>query len=392
MTRESADVIVIGGGVIGSAIAFFLADSKVDVILLEKGGIAAGSSGACDGAVAMQTKRPGLHLELALESRALLGRIQERLPIPIEYDEVGGLIVAETEDEMSALQQVALGQRRAGLDVALLDQKQLRDVAPPLSHRLTGAAYSQEGGKVNPIALTLGFALGARNLGARVRTGTAVLDILVDKGRISGVATSGGRIDAPIVVNAAGVYAPVIGRMLGLEIPITPRRGQLLVTEARGPLLEPWLGTASYISAKYNSRSAGEGTIAGGVSIDQTRSGTFLLGSTREFVGYDKSNTVEGLQQVAAHAVSILPDLEHTRLIRAFAGLRPHTPDGLPILGKVDKVGGFLVAAGHEGDGIALSAVTGKLIRDLILGPEPHAGLASIGLGRFSTEIRRFRS
>ena len=384
MAWKSADVVVIGGGIIGTAIAYFLCRQKINVILLEKNGIASGSSGACDGAVVMQTKKPGVHLKLALESYALLCQMQNHLPVPIEYENNGGLIVMETEDEKTAMKQFVAAQRQAGLDVELLDHSQLRDLAPHLSDHLIGATYSPLDSKINPIALTLGFAMGAKQLGAEILTGTAVLDIEVERGQIFAVVTAAGKIESRKVVYSTGVYASEIGRMLGIEIPIKPRRGQLLVTEARPGLLEPWLGSANYIAAKFNPELAKDG--ASGVSIDQTQSGNFLIGSTREFVGYDKRVTVEGLKQIASRAVRILPDLKHMNLIRAFAGLRPYTSDGLPILGKVEKIKGLIMAAGHEGDGIALSAITGKLISQLVLGGKHDIALDSFNLNRFSTD------
>ena len=384
MGWKSSDVVVIGGGIIGAAIAYFLSSHKIKVILLERSGIASGSSGACDGAVVMQTKKPGLHLKLALKSHALLSQMQDQLPVPIEYEKSGGLIVMETEDEKTAMKHFVEAQRQAGLDVELLDHNQLRALAPCLSHHLVGATYSPGDAKINPIALTLGFAMGAKQMGTQILAGTAVLDIEIEKSQISAVVTTAGKIKTRTVVNATGVYASEIGRMLGIEIPIKPRRGQLLVTEVQPVLLKPWLGSANYIAAKFNPQLAKEGT--GGVSIDQTQNGNLLLGSTREFAGYDKRTTVEGLKKVAARAVQILPALKHVNLIRSFAGLRPYTPDGLPILGKVEKIKGLIMAAGHEGDGIALSAITGKLISELVLEGKTNAALDSLNLNRFSTE------
>ena len=381
---KSADVVVIGGGIIGTAIAYFLSCQKINVILLEKSGIASGSSGACDGGVVMQSKKPGVHLKLALESRALLNQMQDHLPVPIEYEKSGGLIVMETEDEKTAMKQFVEAQRQTGLDVELLDHKQVRTLAPHLSEHLIGATYSPRDSKINPIALTFGFAMGAKQMCSEIITGTAVLDIEVEGRQISAVVTTAGKIDTHTVVNATGVYASEIGRMLGIEIPIKPRRGQLLVTEARPGFLRPWLGSANYIAAKFNPQLAKEG--AGGVSIDQTQNGNILIGSTREFVGYDKRTTMEGLHQIASRAVRILPDLKHTHLIRAFAGLRPYTPDGLPILGKVEEIKGLIMAAGHEGDGIALSAITGKLISELVIAGKTDVVLDSFNLKRFSTD------
>lgn len=384
---KNADVVVIGGGIIGTAIAYFLSRLKIDVILLERSGFASGSSGACDGAVVMQTKKPGIHLKLALESQALLRRLQHTLPVSIEYEENGGLIVIETEGELSAMTKFIEAQREAGLDVELLDRVQLRNLAPYLSDHLIGATYSPHDSKINPMALTLGFATGARQLGAKILPGTAVLDIEVEKGQIRAVMTTAGRVETRTVVNAAGVYASEIGRMLDIEIPIKPRRGQLLVTEAQPDLLKPWLGSANYIAAKFNPQLAETGTA--GISLDQTQNGNFLIGSTREFVGYNKQTTVEGLRQIAARAIRILPDLRHTNLIRAFAGLRPYTTDGLPILGEVEEIKGLIMAAGHEGDGIALSAITGKLISELISEEKTDVDLDCFSLNRFSKNTAR---
>ena len=385
MALKNADVVIAGGGVIGSAIAYFLALNGVEVVLLEKEGIGSGSSGACDGAVLMQSKKPGIHLKMAMESHKLLEELQDQLPVPFELEKNGGLIVIETEDERKLMEQHVKTQREAGLDVELIDGQQLRTLSPHLSPHLLGGTYLSSESKINPMSLTLGFIRGAMQLGADIITGTRVLDIKTNGDQIVSVQTDNGEIETHTLVNAAGANAPGIGHMLNIDIPIRPKRGQLLVTEARPGLLKPCLLTASYIAAKHNSPSKNKNS--GGLSIDQTHNGNLLLGSTRELVGYDKRNTADGLKQIASRAVRILPDLKEMMLIRAFAGLRPYTPDGLPILGKVEKMKGFIMAAGHEGDGIALSAITGKLISELIINGEPTVSLENFNLNRFSTDL-----
>lgn len=383
MALKNADVVIAGGGVIGSAIAYYLSLKGVDVVLLEKEGIGSGSSGACDGAVLMQSKKPGIHLKMAMESHKLLEELQAQLPVSFEFEKNGGLIVIETEEERILMEQHVKAQREAGLAVELIDGKQLRKLSPHLSPHLRGATYSSSEGKINPLALTLGFIRGAMQLGARIITGTKVVDIKTDGEQIASVQTDKGEIQTHTLVNAVGAYAPQIGKMLDIDIPIRPKRGQILVTEPRPGLLKPCLLTASYIAAKYNSASKNKN--GGGLSIDQTHNGNLLLGSTRELVGYDKRNSADGLKQIASRAVRILPDLKDMMLIRAFAGLRPYTPDGLPILGKVEKIKGLIMAAGHEGDGIALSAITGKLISELIINGETDVSLDNFSLNRFST-------
>lgn len=383
MEFSQTDVVIIGAGIIGSAIAYHLADYNLGVTLLERGDIASGSSGACDGLVFLQSKKPGVHLELAMASRRRFEGLAQRLPVPVEYKATGGMVVAETEAEMAAMAQFVDAQQAIGLDVALLDAHQARRREPQLSQQIAGATYSPIDGQVNPMALTLGFALGAKAAGTRIITGTAVRGIERTAGRVSAVETTAGRIAADVVVNAAGAHAPDIGAMVDLTIPIKPRRGQIIVTEACPPMIESCMLSAKYIAAKYHPEIAkGEGE---GISIEQTESGNFLLGSTREFAGYDKRTTIKGLQRIAARTAGILPALERINVIRAFAGLRPFTPDGLPILGMVDPVPGFVMAAGHEGDGIALAPITGALIAQLIATGKSDIALNAFRLDRFET-------
>jgi sarcosine oxidase subunit beta len=375
------EVVVIGGGVIGTSVAYYLARRGVRATLLERGDMASGSSGACDGLVLLQSKKPGIHLRLAMESRNLFDRLMEDLPVSIEYRRGGGMVVIETEEEFHAMEHYVQEQRETGLEVALLDIAAARRIEPELSESLVGAAYSSLDGQVNPIALTHGFALGARALGASIRTHTEVTGIRREGGRVTGVETDQGRFSAEVVVNAAGVYSPWVGEMLGITIPILPRRGQLLVTAAAKRIINGCFISARYIAAKHHPELAkGKGE---GIAIEQTESGNLLLGSTREFVGFDRRTTVEALRGIARRTMAVLPRLSDLNVIRSFAGLRPYTPDGLPILGPVQGVDGFIMAAGHEGDGIALSPITGKLIAQHIAEGRTEIPLEPFRLERF---------
>lgn len=381
MRTARSDITIIGAGVIGASIAYHLCGHKLRVTLLEQGDIAAGSSGACDGLVFLQSKKPGIHLELAMESQRRFDRLDSTLPVDIEYRSSGGMVVAENEAQMGALAQYVAAQQAIGLKVSLLDAVQARRLEPQLADELAGATHCPLDGQVNPITLTLGFALGARSRGVRLLTGTKVEGIERTAGRVSAVATSAGRIDTDLVVNATGAHAAEIGAMVDLEIPIRPRRGQIIVTAAGPPLVTCCLLSAQYIAAKYNPDLAKEG--GEGVSIEQTASGNLLLGSTREFVGFDRSTTTAGLRRIAARTTRIIPALKTLQVIRSFAGLRPYTPDGLPILGPVDGVPGFFMAAGHEGDGIALAPITGHLMAQQIVAGHSDMPLDAFNLRRF---------
>ncbi len=360
-----SDVVIVGGGAIGTSIAYHLARRHIDVILVEKDDIASGTSGACDGFVFLQSKKPGAHLRMAMESAKMMERLSDELQRDVEYEKNGGMIVAKSQEDMLVLRDLVERQRESGLEVHLLDSREAREMEPCLAPDVAGATYSPADAHVNPMSLCLAFAQAAKQMGAEILTNTEVTDVLVTDGRVEGVVTSRGVIKADVVVNAAGVYAPVIGRMVGIDLPITPRRGQVLVTESVPRMFTRSMICSKYIVSKFSPGQT-QDPMGVGMAMEQTRAGTILIGSTREFVGYDRSVTPEGIRAILKHASEHVPVIKDLNIIRSFAGLRPHTPDGMPILGKVGDVEGFIVAAGHEGDGIALSPITGFLIAELI--------------------------
>jgi sarcosine oxidase subunit beta len=381
----SPHILIIGGGVIGTAIACHLAVQGAKITLVEAKDLASGSSGACDGLVFLQSKKPGVHLQMAMESLKRFKKLQKQLPVPMEFTQTGGLVTIETDEEYRAMKTYVQDQQAIGLDVHLLDRKQVLQREPGLSGRIIGAAYSPLDAKINPINLTLGFALAAKKHHARILTRTPVTEILVKNNRVTGVVTSRGPIPADLVVNAAGAAAGNVARMAGTEMPVMPRRGQIAVTHAGPPVLRHCLISAGYIAAKYNpelARTAGQG-----ISMEQTENGNLLLGSTREFVGFDTGNTLAAIRKIITEAAARLPALASFQIIRTFAGLRPWTPDGLPILGPVSKLDNFVMAAGHEGDGIALSAITGELMADSLLNRKPAISLEDFSPDRFDALI-----
>ena len=381
MGPDTADAVIIGAGVIGASIAFHLARLGIKPLVIEKNDPAAGSSGACDGLIFLQSKKPGLHLKLALESRQQFDRLREQLGAGIEFKPSGGMCLIESEAELSAMRRFVKEQRLSGLQVDLIDGDETRRREPCLSGKVVAATYSALDAQVNPYALTFGFLAAAKSLGARILTGEDVRGIVVLSGKATGVLTSHRRISSPIIINAAGVLAAHVGRMAGVEVPVTPRRGQILVTAAVPPLLKHCLISAQYVAAKFNPELAAQGGM--GFSVEQADSGNILIGSTREFVGFDRRTTFDGIRTIASRIAPVIPALKRVPVIRAFGGLRPYTPDGLPILGKVPGVEGFIMAAGHEGDGIALSAITGELIADLIATGRTQFPLDAFRLERF---------
>jgi sarcosine oxidase subunit beta len=291
------------------------------------------------------------------------------------------MCLIENEAELAAMRLFVDEQRRSGLEVELIDGDEARRREPCLSEKVIAATYSALDSQVNPYALTFAFLAAAKSAGVRILTGVEVQSIEAASGKITGLIAGNQRISAPVVVNAAGALAAEVGRMADLEVPITPRRGQILVTASLPPLLRHCLISAQYVAVKFKPELAAAGSM--GFSLEQTDSGNILIGSTREFVGFDRRTTFEGLRTIAGRIAPVIPALQRVPVIRTFGGLRPYTPDGLPILGKVGGLEGFIMAAGHEGDGIALSAITGELIADLITTGRTQFPLDPFRLERF---------
>ncbi len=381
MLPKYAEAVIIGGGVIGASIAYHLAKEGVHPVVIEKDEIASGSSGACEGLLLLQSKKPGIHLELALASTSRFQNLPEELGYDIEYEQKGGLVIIESEEELDAMRLFVEKQREYGVDLTLLDKNQTLEIEPSLSSHITGATYSPTEGQVNPFLLTRAFLNAAEKMGVKYFTGAEVKGIGVSKRCVSAVNTTKGRIASSLIINAAGAYAGVVGRMVNLKIPVTPRRGQIVVTESVPPLIHCCLLSAKYIAAKFNPSLAETGGM--GFAVEQTANGNVLIGSTREFVEFDRRTTYEGINTIAGQILRVLPGLKGLHVIRAYAGLRPYTPDGLPILGPVEGLEGFIMAAGHEGDGITLSPITGEIIAKLIVKKEIPFSLEHFRLERF---------
>ena len=382
MLPRSADVVIIGAGVIGASIAYHLSKENIQAVVLDKKEIATGSSGACEGLLLLQSKKPGIHLDMALESIRRFPDLIEDLDQAIEYENKGGLVVIETEDELDAMRIFVEKQKKHDVDVSLLNAEQAREKEPALSENIIGATFSPLDSQVNPLLLNRGMLQSAQKAGATLFSNTRVEAIELTQNRVAAVQTDKGKIETRIVINAAGTYAAQIGEMVNLSIPIKPRRGQILVTEAAPPILQRCLLSAKYIAAKFNPKIAEAGGV--GFAVEQTANGNILIGSTREFVGFDKDTTYDGIHTIARAILQVIPGIVNLNIIRAFAGLRPYTPDGLPILGQVELIDGFIMAAGHEGDGITLAPITGAMIARLVAGKEAQFPIDEFKMERFS--------
>lgn len=383
-----ADIVIIGGGVIGTSIAYNLAKRKKKVILAERYDHAAGASGSCDQHIILQSKNPGIHLEVALASAEMYKTLEQELDAVVDYHQDGGMILIENEDEMKVMVDFVARQKKIGLDVEILDRKDAAKRQKGLAEHLVGATYSRQDAHIDPFKMNLAFARAARKYGAEILLETEVTGIIMNGDKAIGVKTNKGDIHADIVINAAGAWAPLLGEKIGLNIPIKPRRGQIIITEPVANYIKGDILSAQYIVAKYNpdllaSSDSKAVQLGVGLAVSQTVKGNILIGATREFVGYDVSNTREGIKEVLKNAARLIPGLQQMNFIRVMSGLRPYTSDGLPLIGHVKGIEGFFMAAGHEGDGIALSPVTGRIVADLICDGRTFMDVSAFDANRF---------
>ena len=357
---RTADVVIVGGGIRGLSIAYYLARSGARVSVVERGQIGAGASSANAGLVNASQKKPAHYTALSLLSGEMYPEFVAGLDVPVDYQRDGFLRVAETDAEAEGLARDAAAQSRVpGITVEVLDLRAARTLEPALSPRLVAASFCAQDGNLDPLKLVPAVGRAARRHGARILHHLEVTGIRVAGGRVAGVATREGEIATDTVVDAAGVFVPEIARMVGIQVPVLPQRGQMFQLEAMAPLLRRPVQ-----------------------ALRQLASGTTMIGTTNEFVGHDRAVTYEAGGEILARAWRIVPALGGARVIRGWAGLRPMAPDGLPIYDAVPQVPGFFVAVGHSG--ITLAAVTAQVFLDLITKGRTDLPIAPYGLGRFT--------
>jgi glycine oxidase len=367
----AADAVVVGGGVIGSAVAWTLAREGLAVTLLERGELAAQASGAAAG---MLTPSPeasddGPFLRLARASLALFPSwcqaLREGSGVDPEYEASGSLHVARTAEEAEQIRARARSLATPGAE--WLDPRAAREAAPGLSDAILGALWSPGDANVRSPLFTRACATAAGQLGARIRVGVAAVGLRRAGAHVTGVVTTAGEHPAGCVVLCTGAWLPECAGWLDqrVRIPIEPVRGQILSLEAP----EPPLRTIVF---------------GGGVYLVPKRDHSIVVGATQERAGFDSRVTAEGVAQLLAAAPALVPGLARSTFLSAWAGLRPATPDRLPLLGTLPGVPGLVIAAGHFRNGVLLAPITARLVADLVLGKALPADADALRPERFA--------
>nr|WP_272920888.1 FAD-binding oxidoreductase [Streptomyces sp. SID5470] len=373
----TCDVVVVGAGMVGAACALYAARAGLDVIVVDRGAVAGGTTGAGEGNLLVSDKEPGPELDLALLSGRLWAGLAQEVGDAIEYELKGGVVVAATPDALEALEKFATGQRAAGVEAVRVDADRLRELEPQVAPGLAGGVLYPQDAQVMP---TLAAARLVRASGARLVTGAAVTEVLRGAGgAVRGVRTGRGEIHAPHVVNAAGTWGGELAALAGVHLPVLPRRGFVLVTEPLPRLVRHKVYAADYVADVASDSAA----LQTSPVVEGTAAGPVLIGATRERVGFDRSLSLPALRALAAGATRLFPFLERVRAMRTYLGFRPYLPDHLPAIGPDPRVPGLFHACGHEGAGIGLSTGTGQLIAQVLAGEAPALDLGPFRPDRF---------
>ncbi|GGP08890.1 FAD-binding oxidoreductase [Nonomuraea glycinis] len=386
-----SDVIVVGAGVVGAACAYYAARAGLDVTVVDRGPVAGGTTGAGEGNVLVSDKEPGPELDLALLSNRLWREL-DRSVGGFEFEAKGGLVVAETADVRLQLADLAAKQ---GIQHENVPAHALRDLEPHLADGLAGGVLYPQDAQVQPMlaaARLLRHSAGGRGGrlpgggAVRLRLGVTVTGLLRSGERVSGVRTDQGDLPGGAVVNAAGTWGGRIAALAGVDLPVQPRRGFILVTE---PLGEPLIRHKVYTAAYVTNVASDSADLETSAVIEGTPAGTVLIGASRERVGFDRTTSPPVLARLAAQAVALFPVLRDVRVIRSYCGFRPYCPDHLPVIGADPRAPGLYHACGHEGAGIGLAPATGHLLAQLIQGHRPDLDPHPFRPDRFQAEESR---
>jgi len=368
---RTADLVIIGGGVMGASTAYHLAArGQKNVLLLEKEQFfGQGATGRCAGGVRYQFSTE-VNIRLSLASLPMLERFEQEIGQPIDYRQCGYLIMLTRQDEVAVFQRNVDLQNRLGVQTVWLSGDEVRKRLPLMRlEDVLAATFNTKDGLVDPNSVVMGYIKAASRLNARAFTGVEVTGIQVEGGKISAVLTTSGRIATACVVNAAGPWAGVVGQMAGVDIPITPLRRQMLTTTPLPEIPPDFPFVIDFTQSLYFHRE-GEGLLTG-------------MSNPHELPAFDQEidPTWELVHLEAAAAR--LPLLEKAGLVSHWAGLYEVTPDAHPIFGMT-PVEGFYLCAGFSGHGFMHGPVTGQLMSEFILDGQAHiVDVSMLDLARF---------
>jgi sarcosine oxidase, subunit beta len=368
---SSAECVIIGGGVMGCSLAYHLAREGMRPVLLERGSLGEGSTARSAGGVRQQFTTP-VNVRIGMMSVRMLERFPEEIGATADLRQIGYLFVATTAEEQAQFARNVAMQQAIGLrDVCLLDVAGVRDLVPELrTDDLHGGTFCPSDGLAGPNEVPAGYAAAARRYGALIVEGCEVTAISRDRGRVTGVTAAGGiEVSSSLVINCAGPYAAVVGRMAGVEIPVRPFRRHIFVTEPFSLSRSVPMTVDFHTSFYFHPEGAG-----------------LLLGMSDpdEPTSFDTSVSWDFLEHLIEHATWRLPALERAEIHTGWAGLYEVSPDNQAIVGESPDLDGFWLCCGFSGHGFMQAPAMGRLLADMLLGRQPEIDLAPFSPTRFA--------
>jgi sarcosine oxidase, subunit beta len=365
-----AGVVVVGGGVIGTSIAFHLAEAGVpEVVLIERDQLASGSTSKAAGGVRAQFSDP-LNIQLGARSLRAFADFGARPGQEIDFRRVGYLFLLSREEDVATFEQSIELQHQLGVPSRLIDPGEARRLSPAVdTGGLLAAAFSPEDGLATPEAVVQGYAAGARRHGAHIETGCELLEVRLRGEAIAAVVTSKGVVETPVLVCAAGAWSRQVGAMVGLDLPVTPSRRQVVLTEPVPGLPERFPMTIDLTSSFYFHRE-GPGLLMG-MSLND------------EPPGFNLDRDDAWIPRLAEAIARRAPSLADVGVAGGWAGLYEVTPDDNALIGEAPRPARFLYATGFSGHGFLQGPAVGEVVRDLVLGRTPLVDVAPLAVDRF---------
>jgi len=387
---NSFDVVVMGAGAIGTSVAYHLTKKGFEVALVERGDVASGTSSHCDAVALICDKKPGIDTQMGYASIQVFKELAKEFSYDFEFHQPGSLYVCETDQEYEVAADYVKQQQADGYAMRMVDPYEMQQMEPYLAKDLVGGIWTEPDSSMSPYKLCFAFVEEAKKQGLKVFDHHTVQGIKLDeKGAVEGVITDRGTIKTKRVVNCGGPWARELGKMVGLDIPIFPRKGTILISEKTAKVCNQKVHEFGYMLSKFEDinfkRNVSELVEKHNVAfnIEPTQADNFLLGGNREYKGFDINTEIEVMRAIAERGIRFFPIISEINMIRAYSGVRPYCVGHLPIVCETEEVPGYFIAAGHEGDGISLSGITGRMVAQIMAGEETDFDISKLNFSRF---------
>ena len=374
--ENTAEVIIIGGGIIGCATAYYLAKKSISVIVLEGSECIGNAGSSRNGGGVRQSGRDPRELPMVMWGiKNLWPNLSEELGVDVEYTQKGNLRLGKTQAHLKMLQGLTDSAVKCGLDVKMINGDEVRKINPYLSSEVIGASWCPTDGHANPLTATLAYYKKARELGVQFITGETVIDLKKIKGKIRKVITQDNIYEGEKVLVASGYDSRDITATVGIDIPMQAIKMECLVTEAEPYMFDQMLGTAE---ADFYGH--------------QTKHGSFVFGGSTGLEGYNKDNgklvsSSLGASCTCRGIMRYFPALSDAKIVRAWAGYIDECADKIPVISSIEEVPGLYVACGFTGHGFGIAPAAAYNIAEMMSDGTPTVDMTAFRYDRFKAKL-----